>query len=522
MSAIGTLRLSLTWLHTCAGLAFGWLLFTIFLTGAIAVFNDEITAWMMPELGGVGDPHAAVSIAERRLRTNAVGAESWTITPPSSRQSFVQIEWASPRGPRGREVLDLATGIPVTPRDTQGGLFFHRFHYRFQTYGCCRGFWFSGAAAIALLVSLISGLVIHRRLMKDFFVLRLKAGVQTAWLDVHKRLGVLALPFHLMIAYTGLMPMVSVIMFAPVIAQYRGERSALAAFEDYDPILSKFLQDRRVPSLVGSPILEPGSVVALDRVAAAARSVWNGGTVGRIAVTDIGSGRALIEVTRSVEDHVSNAQERLFFDASTGQLIQAFREERPVLKLFSTLYGLHIARFASVIVRWMYFLLGIASTVLIATGLIYWTIKRRGAVKSPSSQRWYRVVEGVNAGVIMGLPIAIASFFWANRLLPVDGVDRATKEMYSFFAVWCVAILMLSIIRPVRAWRAGLTVGAIAYAGIPLINALTTNRSFVASRDTLVVTFDLTMVVIAALFALASRKVAAANASATAEPPAGF
>lgn len=45
-----TLTQSMAWLHTWGGLLFGWLLFAIFLTGSLAVFDQEIDHWMQPEI----------------------------------------------------------------------------------------------------------------------------------------------------------------------------------------------------------------------------------------------------------------------------------------------------------------------------------------------------------------------------------------------------------------------------------------------------------------------------------------
>ena len=50
MSANKSFRQSMGWLHRWAGLLLGWLLFAIFLTGTLTVFDKEITWWMQPEL----------------------------------------------------------------------------------------------------------------------------------------------------------------------------------------------------------------------------------------------------------------------------------------------------------------------------------------------------------------------------------------------------------------------------------------------------------------------------------------
>lgn len=49
-----------------------------------------------------------------------------------------------------------------------------------------------------MLVALVSGIVIHRHLFRDFFAFR-PVGSRRAWLDGHNASAVLLLPFHLMI-----------------------------------------------------------------------------------------------------------------------------------------------------------------------------------------------------------------------------------------------------------------------------------------------------------------------------------
>ena len=48
-AATGGFRQAQAWLHTWCGLWFSWLLFAVFLTGSLAVFQEAITHWMTPE-----------------------------------------------------------------------------------------------------------------------------------------------------------------------------------------------------------------------------------------------------------------------------------------------------------------------------------------------------------------------------------------------------------------------------------------------------------------------------------------
>ena len=45
----GGFRQAQAWLHTWCGLWLSWLLFAVFLTGTLAVFEEPITHWMTPE-----------------------------------------------------------------------------------------------------------------------------------------------------------------------------------------------------------------------------------------------------------------------------------------------------------------------------------------------------------------------------------------------------------------------------------------------------------------------------------------
>jgi len=86
-----------------------------------------------------------------------------------------------------------------------------------------------------------------------------------------------------------------------------------------------------------------------------------------------------------------------------------------------------------------------------------------------------RLVDALNIGAIAGLPIAFAAYFWANRLLPIDMAQRTNTEANWFFIAWGAAAILAQI-RPTRAmWRFQLTVGAVLMAGIPLLNAITTD-----------------------------------------------
>src|SRR3546814_1216143 len=82
--------------------------------------------------------------------------------------------------------------------------------------------WLVGIAAMAMLVAILSGIVTHKKILADFFLLRFGKG-QRSWLDAHNASSVLFLPFILMITYTGLVSLATHYMPWGIAANYADE-----------------------------------------------------------------------------------------------------------------------------------------------------------------------------------------------------------------------------------------------------------------------------------------------------------
>ena len=205
------------------GLLLGWALFAIFLTGTLAVFDKEIDGWMRPEVQRyMGTQEDALQRAVAYLQARHADSPSWNINLPTERSSNLSVSTGEQRR-GGGQLLDPVTGEPISARETAGGGFFFRFHF---TLNMPRniGIWVVGLAAMAMLVALISGIVIHKKI---FRISSPSAPARAAfWLDAHNASGVLLLPFHLMITYTGLVIFYLLYMPAAVDALYEGDRQA--------------------------------------------------------------------------------------------------------------------------------------------------------------------------------------------------------------------------------------------------------------------------------------------------------
>jgi uncharacterized iron-regulated membrane protein len=193
---------------------------------------------------------------------------------------------------------------------------------------------------------------------------------------------------------------------------------------------------------------------------------FGGAAIGRVYVLNPGDAAAVVTVFRSDAGQIAYAPGEISFDGATGRVLSDWTETRPALKAYNTVYGLHMARFAPGLLRWLYFLGGAMLTLTIATGLVLWVVKRRE--RAPLSIG-NRILERLNAGAIAGVLLGSLAYLWANRLLPLDLPARADAEVS--IALWSAGIALLAglALRPTIAWPALLGLLALGCAGAALL-----------------------------------------------------
>lgn len=501
------LRQSMSWLHTWAGLIFGWVLFAMFLTGSLAFFRPEITRWMQPEIQVQAVPAAqAVEVAQRYLAEHAPDAKRWFITPPTSREPLTMLLYqvAKPKpGERGfvRVKLDSNTGQAVTGRETRGGEFFYRFHFELET-AYPWGRWLASIAGMFMLVAIISGIITHKKIFTDFFTFRPKKGGQRAWMDGHNVLSVLGLPFHLMITFSGLVLFMIMLMPAGINAVYENPRQYT------DDVFKAFK--------VTPPLNQPAPLTPLAPLLEQAQQHWQG-RVGRVTVNNPNDAGATVTLVRDAADGVSFGRLAPFmrFDGVTGKLVESEDDLSATVKTAGVVTGLHLGLFAEPLLRWFYFLVSLAGTGMVATGLVLWIAKRRQKARPGDAREAFslRLVDGLNAGTIAGVVFGVAAFFLVNRLLPADFSGRQIWEVRAFFIAWGGSLVYAFLFQR-RKWQDLLAVAAAALALVPVVNALTTSRHLgvsIPQGDWVMAGFDLTCLASALLFAWMARKAARAR-----------
>lgn len=512
------IRQSMSWLHTWTGILLGSLLYAVFFTGTLSYFLDEINLWMKPELHISVPNQDTAQTALHAMESLAPGAAVWTLGLPHERQTTVEASWREPgkqaagRAGLKRAELDAATGDVLTPRETRGGSFLYRFHFELHAMPRNTARWIVGIATMFMFVAIISGVITHKKIFADFFTFRPKKG-QRSWLDAHNATAVLALPFHIMITFSGLLLLMYLLMPWGLDAVYQGDRQAFAAERRATGAggggggggATQGGESRRERVKEAAPMELP-EITPMLRFASAQ---WDGKQVGTITVNRPMQSGSTIELRELGSDSLSTrgASRRIVFDAKDGTVksIPPIAEPSTTSAIYNVLSATHMGRFAGPMTRWFLFLSGVLGTVMVGTGLALWVVKRLPERKKLGRTPFGHIlVEKTNIAVIAGLGLATASYFWLNRLLPAEMTGRMNWEINGFFLVW-LASLLYAVVRPTRkAWIEQCVLVTLMFALLPVLNSLTGGSGLVKSVSNgqwAIAGFDIAMLIIASIFA---------------------
>lgn len=422
------------WLHAWVGFVSGLLLFCVFASGSLAVFDTELTRWLQPEIppqAALFSPQAldgTIPIVHKLLEDG----EKPFITLPSSRDPFIRVQYHD-----GYEFLSIPcnpqTGTQIYARATAGGSFFYNLHYTMRAgrYGETM----ITLAGLALLVTLGSGLIIHiRRLIPGLLIFRPFATRLRAWLDAHILASVPFLPFLIMITYTGTFIRARTV-FPPI--------SYSSALEDlfrpapaHDPSRpKKHSVPARLPSL--PPLL------------AKAEEILGKGQTGLVLFRP----ESILFIRTDMSGPLLTG-EHIDFSPVNGNFLRHVLLPGSITHVQQLMAGIHYARWAGPGLRWMYFLSGLAGTIMLASGSVIFLTKRR---QHSGKRMIFRLAEGLTIGCIPGFLIATLSFFWANRLLGQSLSGRVEAESHIFFIIWgtntVIGLISCLCHHPLRGWK---------------------------------------------------------------------
>ncbi|PLZ02649.1 PepSY domain-containing protein [Burkholderia sp. WAC0059] len=427
-------------IHTWTGIVSGLLLFIAFYAGAVTMFKDALTVWATPPAASA-QPAVPLAQADALIRrTLAAHPEAQPyFTLSLADGDRARLSWPPAPGRQESAWLDARGQLRTVVRaPSDAARFVDVLHMTAGIPGSYAvGMGAMGVVSLLYGLALVSGvIVLLPTLAKDLFALRVGKNLKRMWLDVHNALGVLSLPFHLVMA-------LSVVAF--------GLGDYVSGVQDtfvYDGTLKPLLL-RQNPYYASAPgtaalpaMLPPERLLA--RVRQRAPRFVPTALVYRHALAP---GRTVF-VAGHDDRYLARDGGFALMDPATGAFLNdQFLPGRGNgwSAATSAFYALHFGSYGGAVVRWCYFFLGLAGAGLFYTGNLLWIESRRRNQRPDGrpvlQRRAAFVLAALTVGVPLGCVCGVSLTIAAGKLLaPHVGNPHAWHAgvYYATFAA-CIA-----------------------------------------------------------------------------------
>ncbi|MBD9391752.1 PepSY domain-containing protein [Acidovorax sp. ACV01] len=354
-------------LHSWAGIVTGLLMFIVCFSGAVVVFKNEIDLWANPSLAQLprSDKPASLDAVLTQLHTRYPGATVETIALPDavnpSYFAFVR-ERGAPASTRTKVALRSDTGAVVGPVDSQLGQYLRMLHV-FLFFGPR---WIVGFLGAAMLVLIVTGIVIHRKILAELFTQRWGRSFRVVMSDLHKSAGIWGLFFHILIATTG-----AWMGLAPLFEQgYKYVTTATS---------STYATKAPKPARkAAGDAAEPVQMQSLEALYATAQQAVPGLEARYVSMRRWGTDTAEASFTGNLSDHLASTA-RVDINAATG--VPRKVHDPRTAGFWSLVNGLmeplHFGDFGGLALKWLYFFLGMTPAFLSISGTLIWLDARQ-------------------------------------------------------------------------------------------------------------------------------------------------
>lgn len=405
-------------LHAWAGVVISIWAFVVFYCGIFSLFRRELAIWQEPALYVTAESPPSFEAVRTALREAAMLPEgAYLAMTPYAETRFVAA-YVKPRGGTTRMTwVDPVDGVVVRERTRLSHELYHLHHLQ-QLPG---GEEASGVAAVFLIVTLVTGLVIHLKdLPAQLVRLRLTLQPRFSMSDVHKVFGIVGLPFMTVVAWSGA-------VFVLGGTYVKGVRVVADGLPRIEALMGDGKLDR--------PRQEsPVATLDLDSLVTRARAALrDDATPTYLQLFEDGDRAAWM---RLYFPGPAFAGERVvFLDAVQGTIIE--QPTPPFAVAAHALHDFHFARYGGMAVRFIHALLALACAVVIVTGNVVWVARR-----DPHRRRTvHRFIEAATVGTCCGLVLASAVYAAANRL-------ELSWERGAFYGSWLVVATVTLALRP--------------------------------------------------------------------------
>ena len=417
--------------HSILGLAFAAIIYIVCLTGTIAVFAPDLERWEVPATPVVET--LSDDAAARAIKAGAQQIPSdvtlYLAFPTPARDGATLTAYS----PSFERKWAIAADGTLSTLEAAWIEFLLHLHINLHLPRSW-GEFIVGLTGVALLSSLVSGILAHPRVLRDAFHLRLGGSRRLQEADLHNRLGVWALPFHFTLALTGALLGLSTIIVAVLsLLLYRG---------DMGKVYELFLDPP--PSVDARAVPVPDLAALIAR----ARTMSPDAAPQNLIVERYGRADMRISIHGGRPQWLTQ-QDEVQFDAR-GTIIHSEKPEDIVAgtRMLGGIGQLHFGWFGGLPVQLAYGLLGIALCIVTSSGVTIWLARRRD--RGRPAPQWERIW----AGICWGQPAILAATALIARVAPAMPLPGAWLGLTIFAVLICALAGRMQGAQLSRLWQA--------------------------------------------------------------------
>lgn len=417
--------------HSSVGIVFGLLMYVVCLTGTVAVLIPDMTEWEMPQARVEHSDTIAVDPLVRQIAAEDGDFDAKLVFAELPHDDLPALRLWRPTRPY-RSTVDVLPGQDQPIRWTPGwGEFHRRLHTNLHIPGPL-GRWMIGFIGVAMLLTLVTGIVSDRGWRSDRMTVRPEKSTRILMADFHKRIGLWALPFSATISLSGaLLGLFQIVLAVAAIAAFQGDtESALAA------VVGEQTQRAEVRA----------EMVDIDPLIEDARERLPGPPTF-IGLHYYGDENARIAISTRSDTSIADFSE-VQYSLTDGHFIRETwsLDQSAGSVAIRGLFDLHYGSFGGISLRVIYFALGSSMSAMAGLGLSLWL--RRLALKRKKSGGKTPWLQRFNTGVVAGMPLATAVSFAA---VPLVGPHPSAMVLHMgiYFASLILATLF-ALHAPVR------------------------------------------------------------------------
>lgn len=442
--------------HTWTGILTGMALFIAFYAGALTVFKEPLARWIAPPSSmHLVSLEEAPQLIAKTLAAQPASARDFTLHLREAEHLPASLEWQiRDADADDHDETSVRRFAATLEQDGAAQVMEHHpsiLPHFIDTLHRVVGLpedsdpnrWVMGIVAALYTLALVSGVVVLiPSLVKDFFALRIGKNLKRMWLDAHNVVGIVSLPFHLVMALTA------------VVFAYHDGIYFLQDKLIHDGQWSNAFQ-RQGPPPGDRASLDPAQMLPPQVLLAQARAFAPGFEPTMLQYQQVTGPRATLRVWGKDPSAVSPRARGGFLamDPYSGRILNSDflpgQQNTPNL-FISSFFALHMAAFGGMAVQWMYFFLGLAGAWLFYSGNLLWVETRRRKLNKeatglPTQRRDTRLMAaatvGVCLGCVCGISLAAVGGKWLYALAGAGAEGTHLLYYSAFFAAIAWAFL---------------------------------------------------------------------------------